>query len=167
VTRASCLSLPAPCPPATYTLSLHDALPIWSRCGSCSAGSSATIRSRCPRAWSPPPRRAPCRAHNGLPSPGCFHSHHATPGVRTRSEEHTSELQSRENLVCRLLLEKKKEGVKGGLQLDPAPQHRDLEVLVRRRLPDVLLGEIVDAGLGQLPQLVGIAIPDHVARAPQ
>src|SRR5690606_17143069 len=29
-------------------------------------------------------------------------------GNRTRSEEHTSELQSRENLVCRLLLEKKK-----------------------------------------------------------
>src|SRR5690606_39811475 len=34
-----------------------------------------------------------------------------TPGIQTltpRSEEHTSELQSRENLVCRLLLEKKK-----------------------------------------------------------
>src|SRR5215475_15783193 len=30
-------------------------------------------------------------------------------GRRARSEEHTSELQSRENLVCRLLLEKKKE----------------------------------------------------------
>src|SRR5690606_42086631 len=30
------------------------------------------------------------------------------PGFRQRSEEHTSELQSRENLVCRLLLEKKK-----------------------------------------------------------
>src|SRR5690606_41878709 len=30
------------------------------------------------------------------------------PGRRVRSEEHTSELQSRENLVCRLLLEKKK-----------------------------------------------------------
>src|SRR5690606_41895653 len=29
-------------------------------------------------------------------------------GQRARSEEHTSELQSRENLVCRLLLEKKK-----------------------------------------------------------
>src|SRR5436309_8942612 len=29
-------------------------------------------------------------------------------GGRARSEEHTSELQSRENLVCRLLLEKKK-----------------------------------------------------------
>src|SRR5436309_8755339 len=31
-----------------------------------------------------------------------------TRGVDNRSEEHTSELQSRENLVCRLLLEKKK-----------------------------------------------------------
>src|SRR2546422_3127627 len=30
------------------------------------------------------------------------------PGVRVRSEEHTSELQSRLHLVCRLLLEKKK-----------------------------------------------------------
>src|SRR5690606_40822314 len=30
-------------------------------------------------------------------------------GIGPRSEEHTSELQSRENLVCRLLLEKKKE----------------------------------------------------------
>src|SRR5256885_8189765 len=32
----------------------------------------------------------------------------ATKGVRSRSEEHTSELQSPCNLVCRLLLEKKK-----------------------------------------------------------
>src|SRR3712207_8314037 len=32
--------------------------------------------------------------------------HHGQPGVR--SEEHTSELQSRQYLVCRLLLEKKK-----------------------------------------------------------
>src|SRR5215475_4279805 len=32
--------------------------------------------------------------------------------VRQRSEEHTSELQSRENLVCRLLLEKKKKNIK-------------------------------------------------------
>src|SRR5690606_39694231 len=31
----------------------------------------------------------------------------ALPGAGGRSEEHTSELQSRENLVCRLLLEKK------------------------------------------------------------
>src|SRR5690606_40124307 len=33
---------------------------------------------------------------------------HRCKAVRERSEEHTSELQSRENLVCRLLLEKKK-----------------------------------------------------------
>src|SRR3989442_7401399 len=32
----------------------------------------------------------------------------ATPGLTRRSEEHTSELQSRPHLVCRLLLEKKK-----------------------------------------------------------
>src|SRR5690606_40547069 len=36
------------------------------------------------------------------------HFEHRHPPVALRSEEHTSELQSRENLVCRLLLEKKK-----------------------------------------------------------
>src|SRR5690606_39814044 len=35
----------------------------------------------------------------------------ADPAVLVRSEEHTSELQSRENLVCRLLLEKKKQNI--------------------------------------------------------
>src|SRR2546427_8645625 len=35
-------------------------------------------------------------------------NHHLTAGVGPRSEEHTSELQSQSNLVCRLLLEKKK-----------------------------------------------------------
>src|SRR5436309_4422324 len=35
-------------------------------------------------------------------------NHRRCAGPRERSEEHTSELQSRENLVCRLLLEKKK-----------------------------------------------------------
>src|SRR5207302_5777662 len=34
--------------------------------------------------------------------------------THTRSEEHTSELQSRENLVCRLLLEKKKKTIESG-----------------------------------------------------
>src|SRR5260221_3885852 len=84
--------------PATteiYTLPLHDALPIWSWIGS----------ARCP---------AKVSGANGLPdswgSP-------ATPSAVTslepwsdsaRSEEHTSELQSHSDLVCRLLLEKKK-----------------------------------------------------------
>src|SRR5690606_41765558 len=52
----------------------------------------------------PPPRtcnRSPADAHRPGDPRG--------PGARAgRSEEHTSELQSRENLVCRLLLEKKK-----------------------------------------------------------
>src|SRR5258707_12021377 len=43
-------------------------------------------------------------------SPGCPRRHNssARPGLE-RSEEHTSELQSRQYLVCRLLLEKKKD----------------------------------------------------------
>src|SRR5688572_31804106 len=44
------------------------------------------------------------RAHRGR---GRLSADHAARGVR-RSEEHTSELQSQSNLVCRLLLEKKK-----------------------------------------------------------
>src|SRR5260221_8897107 len=37
-----------------------------------------------------------------------LHLHRAQAGVERRSEEHTSELQSHSDLVCRLLLEKKK-----------------------------------------------------------
>src|SRR2546430_10261297 len=36
-------------------------------------------------------------------------THDAVDALRARSEEHTSELQSQSNLVCRLLLEKKKD----------------------------------------------------------
>src|SRR3989442_12011576 len=39
------------------------------------------------------------------------HRFHAAIGAHRRSEEHTSELQSRPHLVCRLLLEKKKAGM--------------------------------------------------------
>src|SRR5690554_7374692 len=38
-----------------------------------------------------------------------------------RSEEHTSELQSRPHLVCRLLLEKKKKNIKNALRITPSP----------------------------------------------
>src|SRR5436190_12272358 len=45
--------------------------------------------------------------------------------ARLRSEEHTSELQSHSELVCRLLLEKKKHGWAGGLaRFDDAPPQR-------------------------------------------
>src|SRR5436309_11611676 len=62
-------------PTETYTLSLHDALPIC---------------------------RRPVRRATLIRPPSC-----AALRRRKRSEEHTSELQSREKLVCRLLLEKK------------------------------------------------------------
>src|SRR5271165_7637405 len=58
-----------------YTLSLHDALPIWA---------------------------------TKVLSPSATGNHSPGPMPGPRSEEHTSELQSRDNLVCRLLLEKKK-----------------------------------------------------------
>src|SRR5688572_31457166 len=76
-----------------YTLSLHDALPI-------SLGE-----------W----RRAPVRgnaesihAGTGRRASGALRPLRAARG---RPEEHTSELQSQSNLVCRLLLEKKKKKI--------------------------------------------------------
>src|SRR5690606_41272265 len=57
----------------------------------------------------PPPRRPHHHGRLPLPEPDPGRARaHAPQGVSGRSEEHTSELQSRENLVCRLLLEKKK-----------------------------------------------------------
>src|SRR5688500_19220493 len=54
----------------------------------------------------PPPWSLPCQNH-GMWGPLCSSAARARYG-RPRSEEHTSELQSPCNLVCRLLLEKKK-----------------------------------------------------------
>src|SRR5215218_3220646 len=65
-----------------YTLSLHDALPIFSI-------ASVTSKSLITPSFS---------GRSAVIEPGVF-----------RSEEHTSELQSHSDLVCRLLLEKKKE----------------------------------------------------------
>src|SRR3989442_4605507 len=80
--------------PATteiYPLSLHDALPISRRRAGAGRGGPSR-RGR--RARSPDARRPPRPASVWASCP--------------RSEEHTSELQSRPHLVCRLLLEKKK-----------------------------------------------------------
>src|SRR2546426_3015601 len=81
-----------------YTLSLHDALPICSR----------RVRGR--GRYSPPcSGRSGRRIAPGTDSPRCPSITRRPPGRRQRrSEEHTSELQSPCNLVCRLLLEKKK-----------------------------------------------------------
>src|SRR5690606_39912726 len=77
--------------------------------GSC-AGSPPRSKSHC-AAMQPWPAATSCWAATGE---SVSASPPARPGgwscaaaVAVRSEEHTSELQSRENLVCRLLLEKK------------------------------------------------------------
>src|SRR3712207_8136648 len=80
-----------------YTLSLHDALPI------------SLISAR----GAPPPRaaaRLATLARRGRRRSLIHHvaAFHRVPARPSRSEEHTSELQSRQYLVCRLLLEKKK-----------------------------------------------------------
>src|SRR2546430_8894543 len=72
-----------------YTLSLHDALPISTRCRRPRIGAARTVPG--------PARRTTWR---GTRPPACRWPHR-------RSEEHTSELQSQSNIVCRLLLEKK------------------------------------------------------------
>src|SRR5690606_40295071 len=90
----------APATTDIYTLSLHDALPICR----CKPHQSQGLPT------SHPTFHMPCSYFHGqmcLPS-ACLHCKLLLAGHLSRSEEHTSELQSRENLVCRLLLEKKK-----------------------------------------------------------
>src|SRR5438477_2271976 len=84
----NCLSLFFFNNPATteiYTLSLHDALPFSTSPPRRTSTAASTVRRTLSRLTSSASRRC-----------------------STRSEEHTSELQSHVNLVCRLLLEKKK-----------------------------------------------------------
>src|SRR2546430_11457276 len=83
-----------------YTLSLHDALPI-SRCTSASTSwpQTSTRKCRSGSAAQSPTRKARWRGSRWRP---------CRRRGSCRSEEHTSELQSQSNLVCRLLLEKKK-----------------------------------------------------------
>src|SRR5436853_7718767 len=92
VSSMSSFCINAPATTEIYTLSLHDALPIYT---------------------------SPLR-HAGYDSADFFAVHEDYGALEdleslvatARSEEHTSELQSLRHLVCRLLLEKKKEKVK-------------------------------------------------------
>src|SRR5690606_41078956 len=87
---------------AIYTLSLHDALPISADLGQARQPFFQVVEETV----------------LGMPGLQVEETEHQCPGkskqrgaerrAHARSEEHTSELQSRENLVCRLLLEKKK-----------------------------------------------------------
>src|SRR5688572_31441939 len=97
-------------PPGLYTLSLHDALPICQY--DLHNGDLAFMRMIRTGKWKL------VRFHfcNGLDElydlesdPGEKRNLYRRPEAQKRSEEHTSELQSQSNLVCRLLLEKKNE----------------------------------------------------------
>src|SRR5207244_5319828 len=99
-------------PSHIYTLSLHDALPI---CLMTDRHQKVVLQP-----WSErPPRRPQSGGHAsrllqlgvsnywGYQSIGFFAPHNGYAASAPRSEEHTSELQSPDHLVCRLLLEKK------------------------------------------------------------
>src|SRR5438067_8072515 len=85
-----------PATPEIYTLSLHDALPILFPHRGARAGARGGAARR---------ERAAARGESAGRGGGG-----QMPGA-VRSEEHTSELQSRFDLVCRLLLEKKKKKI--------------------------------------------------------
>src|SRR5438034_8002422 len=81
---------------AIYLLSLHDALPISPRV--CEISSRTRRRQPLRSSSSTSSMRSAARARRAS---------RASAAATTRSEEHTSELQSHSDLVCRLLLEKK------------------------------------------------------------
>src|SRR5947208_14348047 len=86
----------APATTNIYTLSLHDALPIYAWRTSAPAKNFATVAAAMRRAQV-------CQV---LP-PNAKGEPYVMGTEEERSEEHTSELQSPDHLVCRLLLEKK------------------------------------------------------------
>src|SRR5207248_10831726 len=97
LTSSTYLSLPYPSPSQLYTLSLHDALPI------------STLSMRSTIAFSPMAQKFQRqREHRSMPQLFRRHRPMLPLALEFRSEEHTSELQSPYDLVCRLLLEKKK-----------------------------------------------------------
>src|SRR5690606_39852447 len=106
---------PPPCSPILpptqrHTLSLHDALPIYLYAD---VGRPVLSGLRLDPDELKDLRVGPVHlSHPRRPAVATGHDRHrdlvAGGNRRSRSEEHTSELQSREKLVCRLLLEKKK-----------------------------------------------------------
>src|SRR5258707_9616272 len=84
-----------------YTLSLHDALPIL-------RSTTTTSMPREAQTWRSVAVKGRLKRQRYMSVTECPARFRLAAAVDTRSEEHTSELQSRQYLVCRLLLEKKK-----------------------------------------------------------
>src|SRR2546421_3153551 len=84
------------------------------------------FRSSCSR---PTSDAAPRSASSRRPG-----SASTSPSTAARSEEHTSELQSRSDLVCRLLLEKKKKNTNRSAK---ARQHTETHVLEQHVRPNI------------------------------
>src|SRR5207248_9321968 len=106
---AHCLSSPLPSSPELSTLSLHDALPIFmpaARAAACAAARCVWV-AHCSQVWNS--TLACSRARSAATV--AERSDWRAAGHDRRSEEHTSELQSPYDLVCRLLLVKKKQQV--------------------------------------------------------
>src|SRR5688572_31539935 len=95
-----------------YTLSLHDALPISGNASASPSGGNFVDTTKANK--------------------NCTGTHTNSSGIYvmdyTRSEEHTSELQSQSNLVCRLLLEKKKKKKKKKKQKN----HKTIQITRRK-----------------------------------
>src|SRR5690606_41498714 len=105
----SCFAVHASATPETHPISLHDALPIlWlKQTALVMACLGPGIREKNMNSGKRAVRNL--MSHHGLGVEFNYTDVAQTLRFDARSEEHTSELQSRENLVCRLLLEKKKE----------------------------------------------------------
>src|SRR5690606_41777507 len=98
------LSCPAPhFPLFPYTTLFRSLVSAAFIVGTCPPG-LLRVFPRNPPSWHMGFRVLQASRHSGISGTGRIR----WPRHQTRSEEHTSELQSRENLVCRLLLEKKK-----------------------------------------------------------
>src|SRR2546429_4353356 len=101
-----------PAPTEISPLPLHDALPISPPAPSPRAAPTPATSARGPpagarpRRYPPPPASGPPASRRARTS-GRRGGGREAAGAPARSEEHTSELQSRLHLVCRLLLEKK------------------------------------------------------------
>src|SRR5207244_6469622 len=100
--------LHVPAPPYSHPLSLHDALPISIRRAPGFNPPPLRAAGNCAPLMYPIVRRAVLSSLRfalcalAVTAGGCRRA-----GTAERSEEHTSELQSPDHLVCRLLLEKK------------------------------------------------------------